>query len=657
MQVIEFKESDLFEAYGLICQKLFPNDMNPQMPFGSLRATVRPLTASVIHNHHELEVFYIISGEGVVEVEDVHRKVSAGDIVSIPAFKSHVLKNLDAQTPIDYLAIWWEDLSAIAKTTAAAAKHENILISATPPTPNGDLHLGHLSGPYVAADIYKRFSQIQGDKAHYITGADVNQSYVPLRASQLETQPLTLAKDNSVAIQSVLSQAQATPDLFYQPYNHSDYNGKVQQFFQTLFEKEALIEKDAPSLHDPDSGQYLFQAMVSGQCPHCGASSDGNACEQCGQPNQITDLIDPISKLSNKPAVLGTTKRLYFHLSRYELLLRDYYDTVSMPVHLKVLCQKMLADGLPDIAVSHPYQWGIKHTINGFEDQIIYVWAEMAAGYLFAADQLNPQQALTDAWQKYDKVVQFFGFDNGYFHAVLMPALWLAFEPKLKLPEAFVVNEFLNLDGEKFSTSRNHLIWGKDLLSQHNSDVVRLFLAKNRPQVKQENYRQQDFDQYLDLQLNGQWQQWLTGVWQRQAQTFDQTICEPGAWNNEHKMAYQQVKDIVAQVKLNFQPAYFSPANTVTQLEVLVSIGLSIQAQEVHSHDFAPLYDELRTTMAMQLAIAKVLAMCAYPIMPTFAQRLWSELGLEQPIEWTDEVMFLTGGVKIAPLNSSYFSQ
>jgi len=660
MKTLSVNDIASYEAYGLVCQKLLPPELAGAAPFGALRAIVQASGASVMHNHHEFEMFYILSGEGTIEIDGQVSPLQAGDTVHIPGFSDHTLYNTSTTKTLEFITLWWEDLKNLKQNSLSNTATESILITATPPTPNGDLHLGHLSGPYLAADILTRFNTLQGNRAHSLTGSDPNQSYLMLKARQTGQTPQQIAATNTQRIVETLCKANVQPDSFYDPSQIPHYDTTVQNFFKTLFEGGKLIEKLSPSLHDHDSGEYLFQGMVCGNCPHCGVGSDGNACEQCGLPNQVVDLHSPRQKSCENAIKNGETRRLYLPLSQYQEALKEFHRQVTMPTHLRALCEKMLAEPLPDICLSHPFDWGVKHTINGYQDQVVYVWAEMAVGYALGANcSANDDHRFFATWNTYNTIVQCFGFDNSYFHAILMPALWMAYsdltKQQIKLPDTFVTNEFLTLEDSKFSTSRNHLIWARDLIDETDSDSVRIFLNKCRPEHRQQSFRKTDF-LVFQLQTLSSWEAWLDGLWQTLARSFDYLVPDPGAWSVEHKAVYSRAQDLLKGCTASYQAQQFSPSTVVGNVEELFKLGINLQALETHMQSTDSLYDQLRTNLALQLALAKLIATVLSPIAPEFCQRLLRELGEPEQQTWPEQIDFIEAGRVLKNRDGRYFS-
>ncbi|QFS52519.1 methionine--tRNA ligase [Nostoc sphaeroides] len=539
---------------------------------------------------------------------------------------------------------------------------KKVFLTATPPTPNGDLHLGHLSGPYVGADVYTRYLKMHNIAAYYLSGADDHQSYVPWKSKQLNVTPRYVANKFGNAILETLESANVRMDAFIRPETSKYHIKFVQEFFQKLYQEGKLIEKETPCSYDETHDRYLHEAYIRGKCPHCGAECDGNACEQCGRPNDCVDMISAVSKFSNHPPTTRIFKRLYFPLSKYEKELRKFYGSVKMGSHLTALCEKMLEDGLPDIPVTHISDWGIPVPVPGYEEQRIYVWFEMAPGYLAATQELNAMiQASSDVkslWQEDNtEIIQFFGFDNGYYHAVLFPALFLAYNPEIRLPTAFVTNEFYRLEGLKFSTSRNHAIWGRDLLQKFSPDIVRFYLCYSRPETFMTNFVLSDFESFVRSELIERWQSWLQELSHKLVKLYGGKAPDLGSWHHRHHQFYQQIKQFVDAADTAYQAENFSPQKITRTLCELVRISHSFGREESHLISMASRQDEIKASISLELLAAKMLAILSQPIMPEFSINLWKKLGYQISIQWEENFSFIPTHQAINELENLFASR
>ena len=368
---------------------------------------------------------------------------------------------------------------------------KKVLVLAPPPTPNGDLHVGHLSGPYLRADIYARYSRMLGNETYYLCGIDEHQSYVALKGRQIGLSPQETADMFAAEIEQTLSAANIQIDWMARPSRLAHHSPLVEKLFHQLRLEGRIVEREAPCLFCEVCQMYLFEAYVRGLCPHCDAPSGGNSCEACGRPNDCGDLRDPVCNICGAMASIQNVTRFFLPLAPYKKELEQYFDSAIMSSNVRALGEQMIKDGLPEIAVTHPANWGL--SAPGVNGQKIYVWFEMAAGLLAATQALCESIDEPGGWQRFWKstdveIVKFLGFDNTFFYSLFFSAIFQAWDREIHLPQALLANEFYRLDGLKFSTSRNHAIWGRELLRDQNVDLVRFYLAYTGPETEQTSF-------------------------------------------------------------------------------------------------------------------------------------------------------------------------
>jgi methionyl-tRNA synthetase len=504
------------------------------------------------------------------------------------------------------------------------------IVTAAPPTPNGDLHLGHLSGPYSGADICVRARRLQGQSSLYLTGSDFHQSYVPTKAKSQGTDPLTMADQFADEITRLFAAAGFATDSHVRPQHSELHRTIVRDFFVRLHERGALRPRKETGLVCGSCDRYLFEAHVTGKCPHCGATCDGNSCENCALPNQCTDLIDPVCTACGGTPRTRDVERLVFPLSEYADRLRAFHARTAMSPQLEALCEDMLRRGLPDIPVSHPTDWGLPMPVPRFEDQRIYVWAEMLPGYFAElAEALKAANRDPESWQTVwndsgTEIVQFFGFDNGYFHALLQPALLMAYDPAFRLPSALVTNEFYQLGSSKFSTSRRHAIWGIDLLAAVPASAARFVLAHDRPETERTSFGWKRFHQLVDGELVGTWQRWLDDFFTRSAQSE----CRAGQGDTptrdltrSQRQFMELLGGIAEDILRAYRPEEFSPRRAARGLCELIWRATDFAAGQTRHREASP------AALVAEAAAVRTLAQLAYPLMPGFAEHLWRALG------------------------------
>ncbi|AZQ70060.1 MULTISPECIES: methionine--tRNA ligase [Streptomyces] len=525
------------------------------------------------------------------------------------------------------------------------------LVTAAPPTPNGDLHLGHLSGPYSGADIRIRAHRLLGADGLFVTGSDLHQSYVPTKARRDGTDPLEMAEGFADEIARIFDSARFTPDAYVRPWRSELHRSIVGEFFARLYDRGALRVRTEQALFCGDCERYLFEAHLTGKCPHCGSASDGNSCENCALPNRVTDVVAPVCNACGGTPEERPVERLVFPLSEYADRLRAFHAATAMSPQLEALCADMIERGLPDIPVGHPTDWGLPMPVPGFEDHRIYVWAEMMPGYFAElAEALRATGRDADEWRSVwndprTEIVQFFGFDNGYFHALLQPALLMAYDPDFQLPRALVTNEFYQLGSSKFSTSRRHAVWANDLLAAVPADTARFVLSHDRPESERTSFGWERFHELADGELAGRWQSWLTDLFTRIETQAGGAI--PAGDPLPSQERFLRLLERVAEDCLNaYSAADFSPRRATRLLRELVSLAQDFAASQSRTRDSGAGSGRAGAALAAEAAAARTLAQLAHPVMPDFASRLWTALGETGEPRW-DGVRTPAAGVRV----------
>src|SRR5258706_1715428 len=292
-------------SYDLNCQDI---DVGTA-PFALASFEVPAGGQSRIHNHAEHEVFVILKGHGVVRCDEGETAVREGESIQLKPFAEHTIVNSSATEPLRLLSLYW--MGKAGESLERAKDGRPALIFSTPPTPNGDLHLGHLSGPYLAGDIARRALPQRGRPSLHVTGRDDNQTYVANKAVASKTTCEQVCDVHADMIRSTLTKAHVPLNGFITPDRDGRYARFVSRFVDRLHAAGHIFAKTAPALVGED-GAYLHEAYVRGTCPHCGADSDGNACEACGRPNQCVDLINPVDKRTGGKVRVVQIERLFF---------------------------------------------------------------------------------------------------------------------------------------------------------------------------------------------------------------------------------------------------------------------------------------------------------------------------------------------------------
>ena len=370
-----------------------------------------------------------------------------------------------------------------------------ILIAATP-TPNGDLHVGHLAGPYLAGDVYARYLRASGRAVSYTTCTDDSQSYVVTTAFRRGTTPQQLCAASTAAISSSLQEMGITIEPL--PPIDQNYRRCVLDFITRLYDAGRLRQRTVRLPYAVRAERFLYDGLLAGRCPVCSAGSSGGACEDCGHPNSYDQLVDPHYSLDpSDEVVFREAQILVLPMEEYRQRLTSYFHAHSgmWRAHPMQLVRELLARPLPDIPVTIPGQWGIPAPFAPTTGQVIYPWVEAMPASMYstwhaAGGEHGPIAELDGYWraERNAEVVYFHGFDNTYHWGLMDLTLLMAHGERYVLPTANVCNEFYELEGAKFSTSRNHLMRGNELLAELPRDLIRFFLAMTAPEQRRTNF-------------------------------------------------------------------------------------------------------------------------------------------------------------------------
>jgi methionyl-tRNA synthetase len=370
------------------------------------------------------------------------------------------------------------------------------LITTALPYANGPVHIGHLAGVYIPADIYARYLRLKGEDVLMIGGSDEHGVPITIRAKKEGVTPQNIVDRYHYIIRKSFEDFGITFDIYSR--TTSEIHHKVASgFFRKLYDKGEFIEKTNEQYYDEESGQFLADRYITGICPHCGnENAYGDQCEACGTSLSPTDLKNPRSTISGSQPVMRETKHWYLPLDRYEPFLRKWIleEHTEWKSNVYGQCKSWLDMGLQPRAVSRDLDWGIPVPVEGAEGKVLYVWFDAPIGYISNTIELRP-----DDWEKWwkdpdTKLVHFIGKDNIVFHCIVFPTMLQA-EGSFILPENVPANEFLNLEGDKISTSRNWAVWLHEYLEEMpgKQDVLRYVLTANAPETKDNDFTWKDF--------------------------------------------------------------------------------------------------------------------------------------------------------------------
>lgn len=390
-------------------------------------------------------------------------------------------------------------------------ERRTIVVAATP-TSNGDLHLGHMAGPYLAGDVYARYLRATGASVIYTTCTDDSQTYVVSTASRLGTTPERLCAESTAAIERSL-RAMGISMVGLPPIDDR-YRRSVLDFVSALHDAGRLLARTV-RLPVTASGVYLYDGLVAGNCPECLAGSCGGVCEACGHPNNYDELLDPRSTVDpDDPVTFQERTILVLPMEDYRDRLTEYFAARRdrWRPHGIRLVRDLLSRPLPDIPVTIPGTWGIPAPFAETPGQVLYPWIEAMPAVMYstwwsAAELGEPAPTPDEHWRaEHDaRLVYFHGFDNVYHWGLMDLVMLMAHGDRYVLPESNVCNEFYELGSEKFSTSRNHLVWTADLLADVPRDLARFHLALTAPERRRTTFDRDTLNRVVTTRLVEPW--------------------------------------------------------------------------------------------------------------------------------------------------------
>ena len=374
-------------------------------------------------------------------------------------------------------------------------KFKRYLVTSALPYANGPVHIGHLAGVYIPSDIYTRYLRLRGEDVISVCGSDEHGVPITIKARQEGVSPQDIVDKYHGIIKESFRRLGMSFDI-YSCTTSPTHHKTASDFFRKLYDDGKFIEQTSQQYYDEEAGQFLADRYIVGTCPHCqNERAYGDQCEKCGSTLNATDLIGPKSAITGSTPVLRETKHWFLPLDRYEEFLRKWILDGHKEWKSNVYgqCKSWLDLGLQPRAVSRDLDWGIPVPVEGADGKVLYVWFDAPIGYISATKELTPD------WEKYwkdedTKMVHFIGKDNIVFHCIVFPSMLRAHGGYI-LPENVPANEFLNLEGDKISTSRNWAVWLHEYLEEFpgKEDVLRYVLCANAPETKDNDFTWKDF--------------------------------------------------------------------------------------------------------------------------------------------------------------------
>jgi methionine--tRNA ligase len=506
-------------------------------------------------------------------------------------------------------------------------------ITAALPYTNGPIHIGHLAGVYVPADIFARYQRLKNNEVAFICGSDEHGVAISIKAKKEHTTPQAIIDK----YHAIIKQSFADFGISFDNYSRTSlpiHHQTASDFFRKLYEQGDFIEEISEQLYDEEAHQFLADRFVIGTCPKCGnPEAYGDQCERCGSSLNATDLIDPKSSITGSKPTLKATKHWFLPLNRYQeflekWILEGHKNDWKPNVYGQV--KSWLDDELKPRAVTRDLDWGIPVPVEGAEGKVLYVWFDAPIGYISSTKEWAEREGKDwrPFWQDKDtELVHFIGKDNIVFHCIIFPAMLKA-EGSYILPTNVPANEFLNLEGNKLSTSKNWAVWLHEYLQDfpNQQDVLRYALTANAPETKDNDFTWKDFQARNNNELVAIFGNFINRVAVLTQKYYEGEVPAVGALNATDSETLQQLSELTQKIEQSLERYRFREAQQ--ELMNIARLGNKYLADEEPWKLIKTDAERVKTVMYVALQVATALAITSEPFLPFTSEKLKNILQL-----------------------------
>ena len=513
-------------------------------------------------------------------------------------------------------------------------KFNRTLVTAALPYANGGVHIGHLAGVYVPADIYVRYLRLKKREVLFICGSDEHGVPVTIRARKEGCTPQEVVDRYNKIIRESFEGFGISFDFFGRTTSEV-HKKTASDFFRTLYDKGEFVEQESEQYYDEEAHTFLADRYITGECPHCHAEGAyGDQCEKCGTALSPTELINPRSTVSGSKPVLRKTKHWYLPLDKHQQWLEPWITKEHTEWRPNVMgqCKSWFDMGLKPRAVSRDLEWGIPVPVKGADGKVLYVWFDAPIGYISNTKELLPND--WEKWWKSDdtRLIHFIGKDNIVFHCIVFPAMLKA-EGSYILPDNVPANEFLNLEDDKISTSRNWAVWLDEYLRDlpGKQDVLRYVLTANAPETKDNNFTWKDFQARNNNELVAVYGNFVNRALQLTKKYYDGVVPAAGELTDYDRQTIAEFKDVKAEVERLIENFRFRDAQK--EAMNLARIGNKYLADSEPWKVIKTDPERVKTVLNLSLQLVANLAIAFEPFLPFSSQKLRMMLNMDE-VEW-----------------------
>jgi methionyl-tRNA synthetase len=524
-------------------------------------------------------------------------------------------------------------------------------VTAALPYANGPLHLGHIAGVYLPADIFVRFLRMNKHDVVYICGSDEHGAAITLRAKKEGITPQEIVDKYHTLIRDTFEQFNISFDIYHRTSSQLHHETSA-DFFKKLHDNKQFIEESSEQYFDEDFQQFLADRYITGACPKCSyANAYGDQCEKCGSDLSPTDLINPISTLSGKSPILKTTAHWYLPMNQHEDWLRDWiqkgelngelqHDPKAWKNQVIGQCMSWINGGLKPRAMTRDLDWGVKVPLPNADGKVLYVWLDAPIGYISATKQwaLDNNKNWKDYWGNTEgkdrKLVHFIGKDNIVFHAIIFPIL-LKNHGDFILPDNVPAYEFLNLEGDKFSTSRNWAVWLHEFLEAYPTkvDELKYVLTAIAPENKDSEFTWKEFQSRINNELAAIYGNFVNRTLVLTQKYYEGIIPAPNKFSTEDLLVLKELQEIPERISKNIYEYKLREAQA--EMMNLARLGNKYLADQEPWKVIKIDEERVKTILYIALQITAALSVASFPFIPDTSKKLQKMLNFSSE-SWAD---------------------
>jgi methionyl-tRNA synthetase len=517
---------------------------------------------------------------------------------------------------------------------------EKYLVTSALPYANGPLHIGHVAGAYLPADIFVRFQKLLGNDVIYVCGSDEFGAPISIKAESEGVTPREIVDRYHKSIKASFDGLEIEFDNF-SGTAREPHKKIASEFFTNLHERGFVNKKTTEQWFDEEKQRFLADRYVEGDCPHCGSEgARGDQCDSCGKLIDAITLINPVSKISGSKPVIKETTHWYLNLPKFEEELKDWLSTKTYwKDNVLKFINNFLHDGLIERAITRDTDWGVPVPLEDADGKVLYVWFDAPIGYVSSTVEWAERIGQPDKWKEYwldpkTKLIHFIGKDNIIFHTIFFPSFLMEQDKKYVLPHDVPANEFLNLEGRKMSTSKNWTVWVNDFLKYFDGEYLRYYLAANAPETKDSDFYWKEFQLAVNSDLANILGNLANRVFAFSKKYFDGIIKKPEELSELSQKVLKEAVDLTAEIKNCYQTYQ---VRKVTKL--CIEIARSGNKYFDETQPWKAIKIEPKKAAESLYVCAELLRLVSvafFPIIPKRIKTLRKLLGIKADFSWDD---------------------